>query len=85
MGLLKSSKIWAIPPSSWHPSRSYRRRSQKSRNPQEEITNQKHPPSMQPIVFGAGDRDRTGTGLVDPRDFKSLASAYSATPARGGF
>lgn len=34
---------------------------------------------------GAGDRDRTGTGLLDPRDFKSLASAYSATPARGGF
>jgi hypothetical protein len=33
---------------------------------------------------GAGDRDRTGTGLLSPRDFKSLASAYSATPARGG-
>ena len=33
-------------------------------------------------IGGAGDRDRTGTGLVDPRDFKSLASAYSATPAR---
>ncbi len=31
---------------------------------------------------GAGDRDRTGTGLLSPRDFKSLASAYSATPAR---
>ena len=30
--------------------------------------------------FGAGDRDRTGTVLL-PRDFKSLASANSATPA----
>ncbi len=45
-------------------------------------TCQGQPQSMQPIVFGAGDRDRTGTGLVSPRDFKSLASAYSATPAR---
>ena len=34
---------------------------------------------------GAGDRDRTGTGLLSPRDFKSLASAYSATPAKDGF
>ena len=32
--------------------------------------------------FGAGDRDRTGTVLL-PRDFKSLASANSATPATG--
>ena len=31
--------------------------------------------------LGAGGRDRTGTGLLGPRDFKSLASAYSATPA----
>ena len=30
--------------------------------------------------FGAADRDRTGT-VLPPRDFKSLASAYSATPA----
>ena len=30
---------------------------------------------------GAGDRGRTGTGLL-PRDFKSRASANSATPAR---
>ena len=30
--------------------------------------------------LGAGDRGRTGTGLL-PRDFKSRASAYSATPA----
>src|SRR5581483_9453214 len=30
---------------------------------------------------GAGARARTGTGLVSPRDFKSLASANSATPA----
>ena len=35
-------------------------------------------------MTGAGDRDRTGTGLLSPRDFKSLASAYSATPANGG-
>ena len=33
------------------------------------------------LVDGAGDRDRTGTDLLGPRDFKSLASAYSATPA----
>ena len=31
-------------------------------------------------TFGAGDRGRTGT-VFPPRDFKSLASAYSATPA----
>ena len=31
---------------------------------------------------GAGARDRTGTDLVGPRDFKSLASANSATPAQ---
>ena len=30
--------------------------------------------------YGAGDRGRTGT-LLPARDFKSLASAYSATPA----
>ena len=30
--------------------------------------------------FGAGDRGRTGTGFL-PRDFKSRASANSATPA----
>ena len=30
--------------------------------------------------YGAGDRGRTGTGLL-PRDFKSRASANSATPA----
>src|SRR5699024_10754458 len=33
--------------------------------------------------IGAGDRGRTGTGLL-PRDFKSRASANSATPAQGG-
>ena len=34
-----------------------------------------------PVGFiGAGDRGRTGTGLL-PRDFKSRASANSATPA----
>ena len=31
----------------------------------------------------AGDRNRTGT-MSPPRDFKSRASAYSATPAMGG-
>ena len=30
--------------------------------------------------FGAGDRDRTGTDFT-PRDFKSLVSACSTTPA----
>ena len=34
-------------------------------------------------LAGAGARGRTGMGLP-PRDFKSLASAYSATPARRG-
>ena len=33
------------------------------------------------IGIGAGNRGRTGTGLL-PRDFKSRASAYSAIPAR---
>jgi hypothetical protein len=33
------------------------------------------------LVSGAGGRDRTGTGLLGPRDFKSLASANFATPA----
>ena len=37
----------------------------------------------QPLVSGAGGRDRTGMGLVGPRDFKSLASANFATPAAG--
>ena len=32
--------------------------------------------------FGAEDRDRTGTDFT-PQDFKSCASACSATPARG--
>ena len=36
---------------------------------------------LYPAIYGAGDRDRTGTGFL-PRDFKSLASANSATPAR---
>ena len=35
---------------------------------------------LYPAIFGAGDRDRTGTGSL-PRDFKSRASANSATPA----
>ena len=35
-----------------------------------------------PRDIGAGDRDRTGTGLL-PRDFKSRASANSATPTCG--
>ena len=30
---------------------------------------------------GAGDRTRTGTDFT-PRDFKSLVSAYSTTPAK---
>ena len=33
------------------------------------------------LINGAGDRDRTGKGLLGPRDFKSLASANFATPA----
>ena len=35
------------------------------------------------MKFGAGDRDRTGTGFL-PWDFKSQASANSATPAFPG-
>ena len=37
----------------------------------------------QPLGSGAGGRDRTGMSLLSPRDFKSLASAYFATPAAG--
>ena len=35
----------------------------------------------QVLDTGAGARDRTGMDLMGPRDFKSLASANSATPA----
>ena len=34
------------------------------------------------VLLGAGDRDRTGMTFRS-RDFKSLASACFATPARG--
>ena len=34
------------------------------------------------ISGGAGNRNRTGTVSLYPRDFKSLASACSATPAK---
>ena len=37
--------------------------------------------SPKSLIVGAGDRNRTGTGLLSPRDFKSLASTNSATPA----
>ena len=37
-------------------------------------------PSCSTPRYGAGDRGRTGTGFL-PRDFKSRASANSATPA----
>jgi hypothetical protein len=37
----------------------------------------------QPLVSGAGGRDRTGMRLMGARDFKSLASANFATPAAG--
>jgi hypothetical protein len=37
-------------------------------------------PAKSLIYIGAGDRDRTGMDF-HPRDFKSLASANSATPA----
>ena len=37
-------------------------------------------PAIYENWHGAGDRDRTGT-VLPPRDFKSLASACSATPA----
>ena len=39
-------------------------------------------PSCSTPRYGAGDRGRTGTGFL-PRDFKSRASANSATPASG--
>ena len=35
------------------------------------IKNQEDTHQNQPLVFGAGGRDRTGMGLVGPRDFKS--------------
>lgn len=38
---------------------------------------------LRPGFCGAGDRDRTGTGFL-PWDFKSQASANSATPAFPG-
>ena len=34
-------------------------------------------------IYGAGNRDRTGTGWLVPRDFKSRASANFAIPACG--
>ena len=37
---------------------------------------------LKPFRFGAGDRNRTGTVLFKPQDFKSCASASSATPAK---
>jgi hypothetical protein len=45
--------------------------------------NKKSPESYpsEHLWSGAGDRNRTGTGIKCPRDFKSLASACSATPA----
>ena len=36
------------------------------------------------FFVGAGDRNRTGTTMLWSRDFKSLASACSATPAKDG-
>ena len=33
-------------------------------------------------IIGAGNRNRTGTDKKCPRDFKSLASACSAIPAK---
>ena len=45
------------------------------------VQNREGGPLIQLVVSGAGGRGRTGAGLVDPRDFKSLASANSATPA----
>ena len=43
------------------------------------IQHQKRRPFLG-VFFGAADRGRTGTGFI-PRDFKSLASAYSTTAA----
>ena len=37
--------------------------------------------SPKPLIVGAGGRGRTGADLLGPRDFKSLASTNSATPA----
>ena len=34
--------------------------------------------------YGAGDRTRTGTSVTS-RDFKSLVSTYSTTPAAGRY
>ena len=44
------------------------------------VSYQKEAPLKEVLLFGAGDRDRTGT-LFTARDFKSLVSAYSTTPA----
>ncbi len=40
----------------------------------------KQTPSWGICLFGAGDRTRTGTSVTS-RDFKSLVSTYSTTPA----
>ena len=37
-----------------------------------------------PLLFGAADRNRTGTDFT-PRDFKSLVSTYSTTAAYDSF
>ena len=37
--------------------------------------------SLKSLIVGAGGRGRTGADLLGPRDFKSLASTNSATPA----
>ena len=37
--------------------------------------------SPKSLIVGAGGRGRTGADLLGPRDFKSLASTNSATPA----
>ena len=43
----------------------------------------KAPNSHSKLQFNAGDRNRTGTVLLQ-QDFKSCASASSATPAKNG-
>ncbi len=73
------AKIKVLPPSSWRQATAHRAVAfgwVRSRH-----GNKKRDTPVGGIPFlGAGDRDRTGT-LFTARDFKSLVSAYSTTPA----
>ena len=39
--------------------------------------------SPKPLIVGAGDRNRTGTGLLSPRDFKSVVKFPFSALSKG--